>query len=105
MTVDAAIQNDKDADTARSEPAPANAAPVVVGDAVSASADPRPPLEFLGITLPGPLSRGIHYVGDKVQDARRKTIEFLPGAIVNRSSNIISTAQLTGEFMMFQASA
>jgi len=116
MTVDAAIQNDKDATPARPETAAGAVAPVVGagtagrttltdGNSAQLQNQPRPPVEFLGIALPDPVSRGIHYVGDKVQDARRKTIEFLPGAIVNRSSNIISTAQLTGEFMMFQASA
>jgi hypothetical protein len=80
-------------------------APMEVGQGAAENSAPRPPIQFLGVTLPGPISRVINFIGDKFQIARQKTIAAAPPVIVNHSSNLLGALQLTGEVMMFQASA
>jgi hypothetical protein len=79
------------------------AAPVTQADPENAA--PRPPIQFLGIPLPTPISQGIRFIGDQFQKARQKTIAAAPPVIVNHSSNLIGGLQIAGEVMMFQASA
>ncbi len=78
------------------------AAPVTHADPENAA--PRPPIQFLGIPLPTPISQGIRYVADKGNSISKKTIGIMPSFIVNNSSNVIATVQVGSEILMMRAS-
>ena len=62
------------------------------------------PVKFLGLAMPGPISRGMNNFNQTWQGWRTASVKFLPAFIVNNSSNILGFAHVMTEMMMFKAS-
>lgn len=59
---------------------------------------------YLGFVAPqSGLGKELGKIGAEFQEYRQNTIEALPRAMVNNSSNLIGVTQLVGEVMMFKA--
>jgi len=70
---------------------------------VLADSNARPPVQWLGMTFPPPLSNLVRTLGDFGTRVRKKTVTNLPNTVVNNSSNAIAMIQLSGEAMMLKA--
>ncbi|MFO0109877.1 MAG: hypothetical protein ACK52W_05005 [Alphaproteobacteria bacterium] len=106
MTVDAAIQNDKDADTARSEPAPGAAAPVevVVSPAVPSHAVQDADHRKARVALEDPLVREYLRVKHEFEDYQQMALRNFSPWFINHSSNFVAATQVGSEMLMMRAS-
>jgi hypothetical protein len=63
----------------------------------------RAPIKFFGIRAPKPIEELVYNVQDSWQSIRSKLVPTLPKVVVNSSSNIIGTLQVTGEILMLKS--
>lgn len=90
-------------DSALSAEADARADASAESAAAPEQARNRAPVTWLGFTLPGPVSDGVHYFRESVISIRRRVNDALPAAIVNRGSNIAAGIHTVAEVFMFKA--
>jgi hypothetical protein len=74
----------------------------IVAETLKQAPDKAPIWGF--ITPESSPGKEIHKLGVELTEYRNKTIDTLPGWLVNHSSNVFGTTHMVGEVMMFKAS-
>lgn len=106
MTVDAAIQNEKDATPAQPETAAGAVAPMgeVINHSTPQLTDKDADPQRARLLLEDPLVREYMRIRHEFEDYRQMALRNFAPWIVNHSSNIIGATQVTSEMAMIRAS-